>query len=84
MLSDRAKGDKRYPRLLGDAQRHRRRRRDGDKNRNSDGRGLLHHLEAAAAGNHSETGLRVDSTLPHGSDQLVEGVVAPDIFPAPR
>src|SRR5882672_3773977 len=72
--------DERYSRLLRNAQRHRRRRRDGNKNGNTDGCGLLHHLEAAAARNHRKPSLWVDLTPLDGSDQLVEGVVAADVF----
>src|SRR5205823_13783802 len=45
-----------------------------------DRRGLLHHLEAAAAGNHGEPGLWLDLTMLQATYQLVERVVAPDVF----
>src|SRR5438045_7551906 len=69
-----------YCLLLGEAQRQSRCRRERNKNGNSDRRGLLHHLEAAAAGNHGEPALRLDLTMLQATYQLVERVVAPDIF----
>ena len=56
------------------------RRRDGDEGADADGRGLLHQLEAAAAGHDDEARGEIGAGLGQRADQLVERVVAADIL----
>src|SRR5690349_7260871 len=66
--------------VLGEFKREDGRSRDGHESADARRYALLHELEAAPACHQHEAVLAVDSAGVEGADELIEGVVAADVF----